>query len=90
MVVAQHDAQRREEAGLLDHGVRLGHGRTGPQARRRREGEADREPLPGHDPCQVLRPERITTDTEATCTLRHLTAKKVWLYKTVTAHWNAT
>lgn len=34
--------------------------------------------------------EPITTKTEATCTLRHLTAKKVWLYKTVTAHWNGT
>jgi hypothetical protein len=34
--------------------------------------------------------QSITTKTKATCTLRHLTAKKVWLYKTVTAHWNGT
>jgi hypothetical protein len=26
----------------------------------------------------------------ATCTLRHLTAKHRWLYKTITAHWNGT
>jgi hypothetical protein len=34
--------------------------------------------------------QSITTNTTATCTLRHLTAKKVWLYRTVTAHWNGT
>jgi hypothetical protein len=34
--------------------------------------------------------QSMTRDTQATCTLRHLTAKKVWLYKKVTAHWNGT
>jgi hypothetical protein len=34
--------------------------------------------------------QSITTRTRATCTLRHLTAKKVWLYRSVTAHWNGT
>ena len=34
--------------------------------------------------------QSITDSTKATCTLRHLTAKKVWLYRTVTAHWNGT
>ncbi len=34
--------------------------------------------------------QSITTRTKATCTLRHLTAKKVWLYRKVTAHWNGT
>jgi hypothetical protein len=34
--------------------------------------------------------QSITRTTNATCTLRHLTAKKVWLYRTVTAHWDGT
>lgn len=34
--------------------------------------------------------QSITRSTRATCTLRHLTAKRVWLYRTVTAHWDGT
>ncbi len=34
--------------------------------------------------------QSITRSTKATCTLRHLTTTKVWLYKTVTAYWNGT
>ncbi len=48
---------------------------------------------PNGNPYRVTIPvnfvvQSITTSTKATCTLRHLTAKKVWLYKTVTAKWD--
>ncbi len=50
---------------------------------------------PNANPYRVIIPvnffvQSITRSTKATCTLRHLTAKKVWRYKTVTAHWDGT
>lgn len=50
---------------------------------------------PNANPYRVNAPvsffvQSITRSSKATCTLRHLTAKKVWLYKTVTAFWNGT
>lgn len=50
---------------------------------------------PNANPYRVIAPvgffvQSITRSSKATCTLRHLTAKKVWLYKTVTAFWNGT
>ncbi len=50
---------------------------------------------PTTNPYRVIAPvsffvQSITRSSKATCTLRHLTAKKVWLYKTVTAYWDGT